>query len=85
VLCDDHRATEWLRTALANVAAWESIEHVVVEAAMRSLLSEHDLPAIERTLGEQKYECRFSLQGAYAQQWLARQQAARDGHGKTSE
>jgi hypothetical protein len=85
VLCDDHRATEWLRTALANVALWESIEHVAVDAALRSLIAEHELPEIERRLGEQKYASRFSLHAAYAQQWFQRQQAAGGAEREPSE
>jgi hypothetical protein len=75
VLCDDHKAVKWLKENLPGVRDWESIEHVMLAAAEANLLTEHDLGTIEQRLTASRYNCRFNLQLAYAQSWLARHQA----------
>jgi hypothetical protein len=60
VLCDDHKAHRWLCERIA-VAAWESIEEILVAGGVLNHLSEYEVEDCQKLLESNKYICRYPL------------------------
>jgi hypothetical protein len=71
VLCDDRKAQYWLSGRL-TIPAWETIEDVLIDAAMCLEATEYDLLDFQAKLRAGRYECRFELRLEFLQRRLNR-------------
>jgi hypothetical protein len=70
VLCDDWSARGWLQER-TRPAQWDAIDDVLLDAAARGYIGEHDLVDFQGMLKENKYECRCDLRLAHLQRLAA--------------
>lgn len=69
VLIDDRRARRCL-SGRVSVSDWHDTETVLIDAAHRCEVTEHELQEIESVLGENRYACRVNLRNEYLMQRL---------------